>query len=112
MSLGMSVALLAFLKRIVSKNHFSEPENKAPGVRQLNDYARFSGIGFEFCASVGLIGWLGWLLDRWTGLADSFPVFLLLGVFLGLALGIYRLQLKLAAPPAETDSTEPEDEKS
>jgi len=99
MSLGTSVALLPFFKRIVSKNHFSEPGKKAPGVRQLNDYARLSGIGFEFCASVGLVGWLGWLLDRWTGLADSFPVFLLLGVFLGLGLGIYRLQLKLATHP-------------
>jgi F0F1-type ATP synthase assembly protein I len=95
----------------VSKNRFSESEDKAPGARQLNDYARLSGIGLEFSASVALVGWLGWLLDRWTGLADSFPVFLLIGVFLGLGLGIYRLQLKVSTPPPdEQENPDPEDD--
>jgi F0F1-type ATP synthase assembly protein I len=97
----------------VSKNRFSENEDKALGSRQINDYARLSGIGLEFSASVALVGWLGWLLDRWTGLADSFPVFLLFGIFLGLGLGIYRLQLKISTPPPdeqETPDSEDEDQ--
>ncbi|MCP4093676.1 MAG: AtpZ/AtpI family protein [Planctomycetes bacterium] len=95
----------------MSKNRFSENEDKAPGSRHFNDYARLSGIGLEFSASVALVGWLGWLLDRWTGLADSFPVFLLIGVFLGLGLGIYRLQLKVSTPPPkEKENPDPEDD--
>jgi len=94
----------------VSKHSSSEPpEEDAPVTRQFNDYARLSGIGLEFSASVALVGWLGWLLDDWTGLAERFPVFLLLGVFLGLALGIYRMQLKLSPKPPAQDSEDQED---
>jgi F0F1-type ATP synthase assembly protein I len=93
----------------VSKHSSSKPPEKgAPGTRQFNDYARLSGLGLEFSASVGLVGWLGWLLDGWTGLADRFPLFLLLGVFAGLALGIYRLQLKISPKPPKQDSKDQE----
>ena len=43
---------------------------------------------------MGGLAWLGWLLDSWLGIAQTFPAFLLLGTFLGLALAIYRLMLK------------------
>jgi F0F1-type ATP synthase assembly protein I len=95
----------------VSKHSSSKaPKEDAPGSRQFNDYARLSGIGLEFSASVALVGWLGWLLDEWTGLADRFPLFLLLGVFAGLALGIYRLQLKISPKPPEPDSEDQEND--
>ncbi len=95
----------------MSKHRSSEsPPNNAPGTRQFNDYARLSGIGLEFSASVALVGWLGWLIDGWTGLSDRFPLFLLLGVFVGLALGIYRLQLKISPKPPEQDSQNQEED--
>jgi F0F1-type ATP synthase assembly protein I len=72
----------------------------------MREYARLSSLGFEFSASVGLLGWLGWLLDGWTGMAEHFPVFLLVGVFLGLGLGIYRLQLKLGQDSKNDSSSE------
>lgn len=59
------------------------------------DYARHAGLGFEFAATVGVLAWLGWLLDGQLGLQASFPAFLLLGTFLGLGLAIYRLMLKV-----------------
>ena len=95
----------------MSKHNSSEPPKKdAPDSRPFNDYARLSSIGFEFSASVALVGWLGWLLDEWTGLADRFPLFLLLGVFAGLALGIYRLQLKISPKPPEQESEDQEND--
>lgn len=75
----------------------------------MREYARLSSLGFEFSGAVALLGWLGWLLDEWTGLSESFPAFLLLGVFLGLGLGIYRMQLKLnGKSPKDSSSEDPE----
>ncbi|MDA0666259.1 MAG: AtpZ/AtpI family protein [Planctomycetota bacterium] len=71
----------------------------------MREYARLSSLGFEFSATVALLGWLGWLLDEWTGLSESFPAGLLLGVFLGLGLGIYRMQLKLNDKPQDDSSS-------
>ena len=51
----------------------------------------------EFAVTVGLVGGLGFLADKHLELLDVFPVFLLLGVFLGTGLGIYRLDYQLKA---------------
>ncbi len=59
-----------------------------------SDYARHASLGFEFAATVGGLTWLGWLLDGRLGLQTTFPAFLLVGTFVGLGLGIYRLMLK------------------
>lgn len=59
-----------------------------------SDYARHAGLGFEFAATVGGLAWLGWILDGRLGLQTIFPAFLLVGTFVGLGLGIYRLMLK------------------
>lgn len=71
-----------------------EPEEPHGGRHHLREASHLT-LGFEFSVSIALFGVLGWFLDRWTGLLEIFPVFLLIGVFLGLGLGIYRLQLKL-----------------
>ncbi|MBC8371321.1 MAG: AtpZ/AtpI family protein [Planctomycetes bacterium] len=60
-----------------------------------SDFAKHATLGFEFFASVALFAWLGYKLDLLLGLSDSFPLFLLVGVFLGVGLGIYRLYLKM-----------------
>lgn len=52
-------------------------------------------MGLEFALTIGILGWLGWLLDRELGLA--FPVFLLVGVFAGLVGGILRMKSRLDA---------------
>jgi len=93
-------------KRILSDNSPQEPPKPNGRNRQMHEYARLSSLGFEFSAAVALLGWLGWLLDEWTGLSESFPAFLLLGVFLGLGLGIYRMQLKLSDRSHDDSSSE------
>lgn len=81
------------------------------------DYARHAGLGFEFAATVGLLAWLGWLLDGAVGIQESFPAFLLLGTFLGLGLAIYRLMIRInqetreAKREAERRKAEEEEER-
>lgn len=52
-------------------------------------------MGIEFGVLICLFAWLGWWLDGKTGLADEFPAFLILGVFVGMVLGIYRMKVHL-----------------
>ncbi len=92
----------------MSENSPQEPQEPAEPRAPVREYARLSSMGFEFSASVALLGWLGWLLDGFFGLQEQFPAFLLVGVFLGVGLGIYRLQLKLGSRSTQ-DSSPPED---
>lgn len=50
-------------------------------------YARYSSMAFQTGIVVGLFTWGGYELDDW--LNTSFPVFLTIGLFIGLAGGIY-----------------------
>ncbi len=68
------------------------------GPDSRNDYARYSTIGLEFAAIVGILGWLGHRLDAWLLGPDAFPVFLLVGIFAGLFGGIYRMNRMLSGP--------------
>lgn len=54
-------------------------------------------MGVEFTLTVGLFGWLGYAADTRWAVFGSFPGFLLLGVFLGMGLGVYRLNYQLVA---------------
>ena len=59
------------------------PKNK----QRLNDYARFSSLGFQMLAVI-LLSVLGGLkLDRWLEL--RFPVFTVVGSLAGVAMSIY-----------------------
>ncbi|MDG1406131.1 MAG: AtpZ/AtpI family protein [Planctomycetota bacterium] len=71
-----------------------------------SDFAKHATLGFEFFASIALFTWLGYKLDIVAGLSDGFPVFLLLGVFLGVGLGIYRLYLKMNDDDSRPPSSE------
>ncbi len=67
-----------------------ETSGKAPG----NDLFRYSAVGIEFAALVGLLVFGGWSLDQSTN-PDGFPWFLLLGLAAGLGLGTWRLILQV-----------------
>jgi len=75
--------------------------------RLMRDYSRYSGLGIEFSVTVLLFGWIGWKLDTWTGLGESFPLLLLSGLFLGLGLGIYRMKLRLDPPGDDGSKSRP-----
>lgn len=99
-------------KRILSNPSPQEPEESFRDDRRYKEVSHLT-LGFEFSISIAVFGGLGWFLDSWTGLLEVFPVFLLIGVFLGLGLGIYRLQLKLgqgSMTPSEDDPSEEDQE--
>lgn len=54
-------------------------------------------MGVEFTLTVGLFGWLGYAADTRWAVFGSIPGFLLFGVFLGIGLGVYRLNYQLVA---------------
>ncbi len=58
----------------------------------MRDLARYSGLGVQFAASVGLFALAGRWLD---GRLDTSPWLLLAGVFLGFGLGLYSMLKKL-----------------
>ena len=69
-------------------------------------------MGIEFALTIGIFGFAGWWLDGLLDLRDTFPAFLLVGVFGGMGLGIYRMKLSLDGPgqrehrePPDKDST-------
>ena len=64
-----------------------EDEKKKP----VNSFLKFSGLGLQMLASIGLGAWLGMKLDQYLEL--QFPVFLLTFVFAifgGLMYQLYR----------------------
>ena len=65
-----------------------------PKHRLQRDLARFSAVGIELGIIIGLFVWIGKSLDQQWGTA---PWLLLLGMFLGLFGGFYRLKLKFTA---------------
>ena len=59
--------------------------NKKP----LNDYAKYSALGFQMLAAIGLGVWGGMKIDQWTGW--KFPVFTLFLPVLGIVSSIVLL---------------------
>ena len=57
--------------------------------RQVNAYLKYSGLGLQLLITIGVAGWLGYLLDQYLSL--TFPVFMLLLGFLAFAGTIYQL---------------------
>jgi F0F1-type ATP synthase assembly protein I len=60
------------------------------GQKQVNNYLRYSGIGFQIAATIGVGVFIGYQLDKWVKtpqpyftLGFSF-VFLILGLYIGL----------------------------
>ena len=58
----------------------------------MRDLTRYSGLGVQFAATVGLFAFVGnWLDGHW----NSGPWLLITGVFLGFGLGLYSMIEKL-----------------
>jgi ATP synthase protein I len=62
-------------------------ENNAGG-----NYARFIGLGFAFIAILGVLATVGFFADRMLG---TLPLFLLVGLGIGFAGGLYYVYLAL-----------------
>ena len=61
-----------------------------------SEFAKHATLGFEFFATIALFAYLGYKLDLLLSDVNAFPLFLIIGVFLGLSLAIYRLCLKFS----------------
>ena len=62
-----------------------------PKLKPYNTYLRYSSLGLQLLAAIGVFGWLGYQLDEY--LALKFPAFLLLFGFLafgGMMYQVYR----------------------
>jgi len=83
-----------------------DPQSRDRRRRLQREYLRYSGVGLEFAITVAVVGFLGRLLDDALGLTERFPLFLILGVFAGMAAGIFRLQLRLGGHRRDRDEDE------
>lgn len=63
----------------------------------MRDLTRYSGLGVQFAAVVGLFALAGRWLD---GRLDTSPWLLLAGVFLGFGLGLYSMIKKMPSGSA------------
>lgn len=67
-----------------------EPEASRPRKQKpYNDFLKYSGLGIQVLAGIGLAAWLGYKLDQYLEL--FFPVFLLLFVFVSFGGMMYQL---------------------
>lgn len=60
-------------------------------LRPINNYLKYSSLGIQLLAALGVFGWLGFELDQYLEL--KFPVFMLLfgfGAFGGMMYQVYR----------------------
>lgn len=65
-----------------------------------SDLFRYSGLGVQFAATVGIFALAGrWLDGRW----NTSPWLLIVGVFLGFALGLLSMVKKLPSSPRTSE---------
>jgi len=63
----------------------SDPKKQRP----YNNYLRYSSLAFQLVVTIGLAGWLGYMLDSYLELA--FPLFILIFTIAAFAGMIYQL---------------------
>ncbi|MFO7824641.1 MAG: AtpZ/AtpI family protein [Cyclobacterium sp.] len=64
------------------------PKNKSPQT-EPPVYVKYFGLAFQMCAIIGLGTYLGYRLHLKSGM--SFPLYLLIGCFLSIAIAFYQL---------------------
>ena len=60
-------------------------------LKPYNNYLKYSSLGLQLLAAIGVFGWLGYVLDRY--LEIKYPVFMLLFGFMafgGMMYQVYR----------------------
>ena len=54
-----------------------------------NDWVKYSNLGFQIMATLGLFGWIGYFLDN--KFPELQPLFLILMLLIGAAIALYYL---------------------
>ncbi len=70
-----------------------QSNEKEPKRSNAHAFLQYSSLGLQLFISIGIFGWLGYLIDQRLGI--KFPAFLLLFILLALIGGIYRIYRKL-----------------
>ena len=60
-----------------------EPKKGSP------PYMKYSGLGLQLLLTIGVAGWLGYLLDQYLTL--KFPIFMITFGFMAFGVSIYQL---------------------
>jgi ATP synthase protein I len=68
------------------------PDTDSHGNNSSGNYARLFGVGFAFLLTVGVLATIGFFVDRLLG---TLPLFLLAGLGIGFAGGLYYVYLAL-----------------
>lgn len=66
--------------------------NQDPSHKKLkpyNSYLKYSGLGIQLLITLGIAGWLGYLLDGYLNI--QFPVFMLVFGFAAFGASMYRI---------------------
>ncbi|SHM61693.1 Putative F0F1-ATPase subunit Ca2+/Mg2+ transporter [Cyclobacterium lianum] len=64
------------------------PKNNSPQT-EPPAYVKYFGLAFQMCAIIGLGTYLGYKLHEKSGM--NFPLYLLIGCFLSIAIAFYQL---------------------
>jgi F0F1-type ATP synthase assembly protein I len=64
-----------------------DPSHKK--LKQYNSYLKYSGLGIQLLITLGISGWLGYLLDGYLNI--KLPVFMLLFGFTAFGVTLYRI---------------------
>ena len=59
--------------------------------KQYNSYLKYTGLAFQLVVTIGVAGWLGYLLDKYLEL--TFPLFIILftiSAFVGIMYRLYK----------------------
>ena len=65
------------------------PENRKSKLSEYNQYIKYSGLAFQMALLVAAGYWIGKKIDSW--LNTSYPVFMIIMIFLFLFASIYSL---------------------
>lgn len=57
--------------------------------KQYNVFLKYTGLGLQLCVTIGVAGWLGYMLDQKLGF--KFPAFLLSFIIIALVGSLYML---------------------
>lgn len=64
------------------------PAADKPPKRPHNQYLKYSGLGLQLLITIGVAGWLGYLLDGHLGL--KYPIFMIIFGFMAFAGSLYQ----------------------